>query len=126
MRTIFFALILAAGCATAPKPVDVSPPAQYASIPRFVKGGPITAPVPQSRVEPQSQFRGSGTATIEMVVDENGNMVDAWYVAGNHDLANAMINSIRNVHFVPGKLDGKPVAVRVQMTTGVHASVVPQ
>jgi periplasmic protein TonB len=114
-------LLFAFGCAsggTSQSP----PPASYDAIPRFEAGGPITAPKVISRVEPTTSRElrdkySDATATVEVVLDEQGRVVDVLYVEGNREWARLLMQAVRRWRFEPGTLDGKPVAVRFPITS---------
>jgi TonB family protein len=53
----------------------------------------------------------SGTVTVQVLVDENGNVVSAHAVSGHPLLQQSAVNAARQARFSPTKLSGQPVKV---------------
>jgi len=56
--------------------------------------------------------KASGTVTVDVVVDEEGNVVGARAVSGHPLLQAAAVSAARQAKFEPTRLDGEPVKVR--------------
>ena len=116
-------VLLLPGCATAPGVVaPAAVPAQYANVPLFEPGGKITAPKLTQRVAPIAppDFRAErqmASAVAEIVIDQQGNVVDAWYVDGDRRWADIFITAMRQWKFEPATLNGQPIMVRSRMTS---------
>ena len=55
--------------------------------------------------------KASGTVVVQVLVDENGNVVDAHAVSGHPLLQAASVSAARSAKFSPTKLSGEPVKV---------------
>jgi protein TonB len=53
----------------------------------------------------------SGTVVVQVLVDENGNVIDAHAVSGHPLLQAASVSAARSAKFSPTKLSGQPVKV---------------
>jgi len=53
----------------------------------------------------------SGTVVVQVLIDENGNVVQASAVSGHPLLINAAVTAARQARFSPTKLSGQPVKV---------------
>ena|GEM_PF-301807 len=60
--------------------------------------------------------RAEGTVTVQILVDEDGNVVRASAVSGHPLLQQAAVNAARLARFTPTRLEGKPVKVRGVVT----------
>lgn len=107
------------GCAHAGKPTgamaeDSAPTTVYTAM------EVDTRPVP--RVQPQPRYpmtlrqqRIQGQALVEFIVTPEGKVRDATAVKATHEeFGRAAVESVAKWQFVPGRLGGKPVAVRMQ------------
>jgi TonB family protein len=57
------------------------------------------------------QARASGAVTVEVTVDENGNVVAARAVSGHPLLQSSAVTAARQASFTPTRLNGEPVRV---------------
>ena len=94
-------------------PAQVSPEAEQVN--RIVSGGVLNGkavkkPQPRYPVEAK-EARAQGTVTVQIVVDENGDVVSATAVSGHRLLQPAGIEAARKAKFQPTTLCGKPVKV---------------
>ena len=55
--------------------------------------------------------KAAGTVSVQVLIDENGNVVSANAVSGNELLRASSVVAARNARFEPTKLSGKPVKV---------------
>ncbi|HYE64357.1 MAG TPA: TonB family protein, partial [Pyrinomonadaceae bacterium] len=55
--------------------------------------------------------RASGTVTVQVTIDENGNVISARAVSGHPLLQAAAVQAARQAKFSPTKLSGQPVKV---------------
>ena len=55
--------------------------------------------------------KASGTVTVQVTIDENGNVIDAHAVSGHPLLQAAAVTAARGARFTPTKLAGQPVKV---------------
>ena len=55
--------------------------------------------------------KASGTVTVEITIDEEGNVVSARSVSGHPLLQSAAVTAARQARFTPTKLNGQPVKV---------------
>lgn len=55
--------------------------------------------------------RASGTVTVQVMIDENGNVISASAVSGHPLLRAAAVAAARGARFTPTKLSGQPVKV---------------
>ncbi|MGA9994356.1 MAG: energy transducer TonB, partial [Pyrinomonadaceae bacterium] len=53
----------------------------------------------------------SGTVTVQVTIDENGNVISARAVSGHPLLQAAAVSAARGARFSPTKLSGQPVKV---------------
>ena len=105
-------------------PADL-PPAKYAAIPRYEKGGDILPPKVLRRRNPEPApelraTRNAATATVELLLDEHGTVVDAWYVARDREWAQSLITATRGWKFEPASRNGQPTAVRFRVSSEYH------
>lgn len=94
-------------------PAQASPEAD--KIEQFIAGGVLNnrvAKKPQPKYPPMAlASRTQGTVTVEVVVDENGNVVSARAVAGPGPLRDASEDAARKAKFEPTAMCGQPVKV---------------
>ncbi len=55
--------------------------------------------------------RASGTVTVQVTIDESGNVIAARAVSGHPLLQQSAVQAARQARFTPTKLDGQPVKV---------------
>lgn len=70
----------------------------------------ITLPVPAYPL-PARQAHASGPVKVQVVIDEEGNIIEAMAVSGNLLLRAAAVEAARGARFDPPKLNGVPVRV---------------
>lgn len=91
-----------------PKPTPPPPP-------RTISGGVLNGKatsLPQPAYPPAAKaVRASGTVTVQVKIDENGNVVSASAVSGPAILKAAAEQAARRAKFSPTKLSGQPVSV---------------
>lgn len=122
---ILIALMLF-GCTTTDTP-NPSVPFDFGAIPKYERGGPITAPKVISRVEPQTsrEFRTKykfASAKIEAVVNEEGRVIAAHYLSGDREWAQLLAQAVARWRFEPATLEGKPVTVRFEISSTFRSS----
>jgi protein TonB len=91
------------------------PPAPPKKPPAVVSGGvlngkAISLPKPPYPAIARTA-RASGTVTVQVTIDENGNVVSASAVSGHPLLRAAAVQAARQARFSPTKLSGQPVKV---------------
>lgn len=92
------------------------PPAASAAAPsRPVSGGVLNGravilPAPHYPPSAKSQ-RASGTVTVEVLLDEEGKVVEARAIEGHAALRQAAVEAARRARFSPTVLSGRPVKV---------------
>lgn len=105
---------------TAPTKVviaDEPPPPEAKPTPRAapVSGGVLNGKaisLPKPAYPPIARAaRASGTVTVQVLIDENGNVVSAHAVNGHPLLQAAAVGAARQAKFSPTKLSGQPVKV---------------
>ncbi len=82
---------------------------------RIINGGTLNGkatemPVPEYPVIARAAH-ASGAVTVEITIDENGNVVAAKAVSGHPLLQAAAVNAARQATFTPTRLNGEPVRV---------------
>lgn len=97
--------------ASAPPPPKPSPP----SPPKTISGGVLNG---KAISKPQPAYpaiaraaRASGTVTVQVLVDERGNVVSASAVSGHPLLQQSAVAAARQAKFSPTLLSGQPVKV---------------
>ncbi len=109
---------------TARAPLPPTPPAAPPEFPEGVSirrsGGSMQGSV-VNRVQPDypqeaKDAKVSGAVTVEITVDEEGNVVSAKAISGHPLLRSPSINAVRQWRFKPTILEGKPVKVVGQLT----------
>ncbi|HEX8136925.1 MAG TPA: TonB family protein [Pyrinomonadaceae bacterium] len=94
-----------------PPPPKPSPPRPTAPISGGVLNGKaISLPKPQYPAIARTA-RASGTVTVQVTIDENGNVISAHAVGGHPLLQAAAVAAARQARFSPTKLSGQPVKV---------------
>ncbi len=89
------------------------PPSTAASAP--ISGGVLNGKaisLPQPPYPPVARAaKASGTVVVQVLIDENGNVVNAAAVSGHPLLRAASVAAARSAKFSPTKLSGQPVKV---------------
>lgn len=114
--------LLGSGCAANDAVFERAVPEQYASIPRYSDEAGFTAPEVIRRVDPMvaDHVRAAGgerLSVVEAVIDEEGNVVDAYYISGDPEWGRSVVQAVRQWKFKPGTIDGKPTPVRFRITS---------
>jgi TonB family protein len=80
-----------------------------------LNGKAISLPAP---VYPEiaRQADAEGTVAVEVVIDEEGNVIEARAASGHPLLQSAAVNASREAKFSPTRLEGEPVRVRGVIT----------
>ena len=103
----------------APTKVDIAgdaPPPPEKPIPRapisggVLNGKAISLPKPAYPAIAR-QAHASGTVTVQVTIDENGNVISAHAVSGHPLLQAVAVAAARSARFSPTKLSGQPVKV---------------
>jgi periplasmic protein TonB len=93
-----------------PPVVKPSPP-----VPKQISGGVLNGKatsLPKPAYPPAARaVRASGAVSVQVLIDENGNVVSASAVSGNPLLRAAAVSAARGAKFSPTKLSGQPVKV---------------
>jgi periplasmic protein TonB len=93
-----------------PPPPKASPP-----IPKQISGGVLNGKatsLPKPAYPPAARaVRASGAVSVQVLIDENGNVVSASAVSGNPLLRAAAVSAARGAKFSPTKLSGQAVKV---------------
>lgn len=93
-----------------PKPSPSKPP-----VPKVVSGGVLNGKAiskPQPAYPPIAKAaRASGTVTVQVLVDERGNVISASAVSGHPLLQPSAVAAARQAKFSPTLLSGQPVKV---------------
>lgn len=97
--------------ASSSTPTDTPP----TTPPRPISGGvlngrAVSLPAPQYPPSAKSQ-RASGTVTVEVLLDEEGKVVEARAVEGHPALRQSAVEAARRARFSPTILSGRPVKV---------------
>lgn len=121
-RLATFALLFAVACASQSRP----PVKPLVAEDGTVLPDRAVRPKAIERVEPQFPLELVRSAfnervTIEAVVGADGALRDVRYVSGNREMMPAVIAALPKWRFEPATLDGKPVAVRFEMTVSIHS-----
>jgi protein TonB len=106
---------------TAPAKIDIGgepppPPASTPTPPRapisggVLNGKAINLPKPQYPAIAKAAH-AAGTVTVQVLIDENGNVVSAKAVSGHPLLQAVAVAAARQARFSPTKLSGQPVKV---------------
>ena len=91
-----------------PKPTPAAPKAPISG--GVLNGKAISLPKPPYPAIARSA-RASGTVTVQVTIDENGNVISARAVSGHPLLQAAAVAAARQAKFSPTKLSGQPVKV---------------
>jgi protein TonB len=94
-----------------PPPAPTPKPVPKAPISGGVLNGKATS-LPKPPYPPAAKMaRASGTVTVQVTIDENGNVISARAVSGHPLLQAAAVQAARGAKFSPTKLSGQPVKV---------------
>jgi periplasmic protein TonB len=97
------------------KDVEEPPPPPPKKITAPISGGVLNGKaisLPKPPYPPiAKQARASGTVTVQVTIDENGNVISARAVSGHPLLQAAAVQAARGARFSPTKLSGQPVKV---------------
>lgn len=92
-----------------------APPPPKPSVPKVISGGVLNGKAiskPQPAYPPIAKAaRASGTVTVQVLVDEKGNVVTAHAVSGHPLLQPSAVAAARQAKFSPTLLSGQPVKV---------------
>lgn len=95
--------------ANAPKPEAENPEGEGAPIKGGVLNGrALSLPKPD---HPYEAGQTSGTVVVRVLIDEEGNVIEANAVSGPQEFYQAAVNAARLAKFSPTRLMGKPVKV---------------
>lgn len=91
------------------------PPPKPKPVPKQISGGVLNGKatsLPKPAYPPAAKaMRASGSVTVQVLIDENGNVVSATAVNGHAMLKPAAVAAARRAKFSPTKLSGQPVKV---------------
>ncbi|HMJ08222.1 MAG TPA: TonB family protein [Pyrinomonadaceae bacterium] len=91
------------------------PPPPKKVVPKQISGGVLNGKatsLPTPPYPPAARaVRASGAVTVQVVIDENGNVISASAVSGHPLLKAAAVSAARRAKFSPTKLSGEPVKV---------------
>jgi periplasmic protein TonB len=91
------------------------PPPPVKKPPAIVSGGVLNGKaisLPKPPYPPIAKTaRASGTVTVQVTIDENGNVISASAISGHPLLRAAAVAAARQARFTPTKLSGQPVKV---------------
>lgn len=97
------------------EPTDQDPGEIYSPVPKQISGGVLNGKaivLPKPPYPPAARaVRAAGSVTVQVLVDENGNVVSATAVSGHPLLRTAATNAAKSAKFSPTKLAGVPVKV---------------
>ena len=117
-RVIVLAAIVATSCVTP----SADPSLRWQHLPLADDQKEIRGPTVLTRVEPAPPTKPIATnvplvTRIEAAVDENGRIMEAWYVPGDRRIAPMLINAVLQWKVLPATRKGKPIAVRMSVTS---------
>lgn len=91
------------------------PPPPPPKVPKQISGGVLNGKatsLPKPPYPPAARaVRASGAVSVQVLIDENGNVVSASAVSGHPLLRAAAVQAARGARFSPTKLSGQPVKV---------------
>jgi len=107
--------VIVTGPEAPPPPSEPPPPSDSAPKNTIVSGGilngkAIFKPAPQYPAIAKAA-RASGLVTVQILVDESGQVISAKAVSGHPLLQQAAVNAARQARFSPTRLSGQPVKV---------------
>lgn len=76
----------------------------------IINGKAISLPIPRYPAEAREK-RLSGTASIKVTIDEQGNVIETKSICRNDSLGRAAEESAKEAKFAPTLMDGKPIQV---------------
>jgi TonB family protein len=92
----------------------------YATRRRAIEGGELNgkaSSLPKPEYPPIARAaKASGTVTVEVIVDETGNVVAAKAVSGHPLLQAAAVNAARQAKFTPTSVNGEPTRINGYLT----------
>ena len=118
VRFIVLVAIVATSCATP----SADPSLRWQHLPLADDQTEIRGPTVLTRVEPAAPAKPISTnvplvTRIEAAVDEEGRILDAWYVSGDRRIAPSLINAVLQWKVLPATRKGKRIAVRMSVTS---------
>lgn len=91
------------------------PPPPVKKVPKQISGGVLNGKatsLPKPPYPPAARaVRASGAVTVQVLIDESGNVVSASAVSGHPLLRAAAVQAARSARFSPTQLSGQPVKV---------------
>ena len=91
------------------------PPPKPKPVPKQISGGVLNGKatsLPKPPYPPAARaVRASGAVSVQVLIDEHGNVVSASAVSGHPLLRAAAVSAARNAKFSPTQLSGQPVKV---------------
>jgi periplasmic protein TonB len=91
------------------------PPPPVKAVPKQISGGVLNGKaisLPKPPYPPAAKaVRAGGSVSVQVLIDENGNVVSASAVSGHPLLRGAAASAARGAKFSPTKLSGQPVKV---------------
>jgi len=91
------------------------PPPKAKPVPKQISGGVLNGKatsLPKPPYPPAARaVRASGAVTVQVLIDESGNVVSASAVSGHPLLRAAAVQAARGARFSPTQLSGQPVKV---------------
>lgn len=91
------------------------PPPPAPKVPKQISGGVLNGKatsLPKPPYPPAARaVRAAGAVSVQVLIDENGNVVSASAVSGHPLLRAAAVQAARGARFSPTKLSGQPVKV---------------
>lgn len=91
------------------------PPPPAPKVPKQISGGVLNGKatsLPKPPYPPAARaVRAAGAVSVQVLIDENGNVVSASAVSGHPLLRAAAVQAARGAKFSPTKLSGQPVKV---------------
>jgi protein TonB len=91
------------------------PPPKPKPVPKQISGGVLNGKatsLPKPAYPPAARaVRASGAVSVQVLIDEKGNVVSASAVSGHPLLRAAAVGAARNAKFSPTQLSGQPVKV---------------
>ena len=94
---------------------DAAPPPPKKEVPKQISGGVLNGKaisLPKPPYPPAAKaVRAAGSVSVQVLIDENGNVVSASPVSGHPLLRAAAASAARGAKFSPTKLSGQPVKV---------------
>lgn len=97
-----------------------SPTANSVAVPGTISGGVLNGKatsLPKPAYPPAARaVRATGSVSVQVLVDEKGNVVTATAVSGHPLLKQAAVEAAKNAKFSPTMLSGKAVKVKGVLT----------